>query len=390
MDDLALPAPDLRPLLRAAGIATALAAAAVLVPDPTLRAFTLPFLLSAVLMLLGALILVRLARIDQKRAAPAGTPAPAPAPAERAATTRPATPNAAAAAGDPPIAARIATADVPVRAPAVPRALPADLDELVLRPEQVVRDDRLRSAAEAAPPKSVAEAAPTRAASERLGVARRPIVTLPQRRRTMLLIETALCGGEAAPEPVARARRMALGAARRLDLDMELLEHATRLLARTEPGADTWLLPLAAGTPAAARQALRGLAETAAAVSPKRRLVLLFDELPDPPGWKSLRALQLPPSIALGLATGASLAHEPETLARFGIAVLVLDRDALPAISADVDPDPLRLARLRALRAAGIAVVLDGLDLETQLRDRLDWPIELGAGQLFGAPEELA
>lgn len=386
MDDLALPAPDLRPLLRVTGIATAFAAAAVLVPDPTLRAFTLPFLLSAVLMLLGALILVRLACVDQKRAAPTGTPAPASAPADRTARTQPAKQDGAAAAGDPANAARTAEADAPVRA--VP--FPGELDELVLRPEQVVRDERVRAAAEAAPPRSTAEAVPTRVAGQRLGVARRPIVTLPQRRRAMLLIETALCGGEAAPEPVARARRMALGAARRLDLDMELLEHTTRLLARTEPGADTWLLPLAAGTPAAARQALQSLAETAAAVSPKRRLVLLFDELPDPPGWKSLRTLQLPPSIALGLATGASLAHEPETLARFGIAILVLDRDALPTISADVDPDPLRLARLRALRAAGIAVVLDGLDLETQLRDRLDWPIELGAGLLFGAPEELA
>jgi hypothetical protein len=379
MDDLAPSAPDLRPLLRVAGIATAIAAAAVLVPDPSLRAFTLPFLLSAALMLAGALILDRLVRKDQPRAMQGSVPSPVSLTGEAARPTGAAPPSGPAAA--PPA---LTSVDTPARRLA--RTSPDEpgmSGELVLGPEQIVPD---------AAPQPVRHAAPAGGrpdTSQRLGVARRSIVTLPQRRRAMLLIETALCGGEGAPEPIARARRMALGAARRLDLDLELLEHATRLLARAEPGADTWLLPLAAGTPAAARAALQGLAETAAAVSPKRRLVLLFDELPDPTGWRSLRELRLPVSIGLGLATGASLAHEPETLARFGIGILVLDREALPTITADVDPDPLRLARLRALRAAGIAVVLDGLDLETQLRDRLDWPIELGAGLLFGAPEEL-
>lgn len=384
MDDLAPSAPNLRPLLRVAGIATAIAGAAALVPDASLRAFTLPFLLSAVLMLVGAVILSRLAGIDQPLATPGIALEPAAVPLD------PVTPTIAAARQDATATAHGAlggwigerTAPVSVAAASL-RAVPGEADELVLRPEQVVQDDTA-PATRPAPP-----AAPPRAGAERLGVARRPVVTLPQRRRAMQLIETALCGGDGGPEPIGRARRMALAAARRLDLDLELLEHTTRLLARTEAGAETWLLPLAAATPVAARQALQGLAETAAAVSPKRRLVLLFDELPDPTGWRSLRELRLPTSIGMGLATGASLAHEPETLARFGIAVLVLDREALPAINADVDPDPLRLGRLRALRAAGIAVVLDGLDLETQLRDRLDWPIELGAGRLFGAAEEL-
>jgi len=384
MDDLAQPAPDLRPLLRVAGIATAIAGAAVLVPDPSLRAFTLPFLLSAVLMLLGGLILARVARIGQPLATPGVAPEPAAAAVDRvqpplAAAWRAAPPTAR---GTPAARPAAETATVVV-AEASLRAVPGGPDELVLRPEQVVQDESA-ALTRPGPP-----AAPQRAVAERLGVARRPVVTLPQRRRAMQLIETALCHGDDGPEPIGRARRMALAAARRLDLDMELLDQTTRLLARTESAADTWLLPLAAATPAAARQALQGLAETAAAASPKRRLVLLFDELPDPTGWRSLRELRLPTSIGFGLAAGVSLAHEPETLARFGIAVLVLDREALPTISADVDPDPLRLARLRALRAAGIAVVLDGLDLETQLRDRLDWPIELGAGLLFGAAEEL-
>ena len=209
-----------------------------------------------------------------------------------------------------------------------------------------------------------------------------PIVSLPQRRRRMVLVQLVcdLDGIAVDPRAVLGNREPELAAA----LALETLRAAIDLANRPPPEADG--VPLVADlslTPFLDPDAARAFQALLARRLPRAAaLTVVLDDWPVEPQLQALAAQLRSARIALGLALGSGLRLSPNAIAdRQAALVLLPAKEIHEAALAGTDLD--LVADLETLARRRVELVVTGIGTERELAEVLDYPVQLGAGELF-------
>ncbi|HEX2527309.1 MAG TPA: hypothetical protein VHL31_13560 [Geminicoccus sp.] len=216
-----------------------------------------------------------------------------------------------------------------------------------------------------------------------LTVVRVPVVSLPQRRRRMVAIHQQ-CRHDGA---LSDAHRL-LGSEAdelRAALDLEMVRAAARNAERPVPGAEN--LPVVARLSTASFAAEE--ARTALATLLGRRppqacaLHLVLDAWPTERFGLELVAILRRAQVGIGLELAERPHLSPEAVAARKLSLVCLPADELHQASLGAyDSDLIR--DIRAMQRCGVEVVVTGIRSERALVEVLDFPVQLGTGDLFG------
>lgn len=209
-----------------------------------------------------------------------------------------------------------------------------------------------------------------------------PIVSLPQRRRRMVMVQLVcdLDGVAVDPRVVLGNREPELAAA----LALETLRAAIDLANRPPPEAEG--VPLVAGlslTPFLDPDAARAFQALLARRQPRAAaLTIVLDDWPIEPQLQALAAQLRSARIASGLALGSGLRLSPNAIAdRQAALVLLPAKEIHEAALAGSDLD--LVADLEMLARRRVELVVTGIGTERELAEVLDYPVQLGSGELF-------